>query len=221
MASSTCANVLTVRSSSSGIIYSNKDGVHAHNMNCNWSIFSSANLELVFFRFNTESSYDYVYVHDGGFPSSPLIGRYHGTSLPAVITSSTNQLYVTFTSDGSVARSGFAASYRVVDTIRLINGIAPLTGRVEVFAGGQWGTVCDDHWDINDANVVCRQLGFPPATQAFSSAHHGEGSGQIWIDDLKCLGNELHIDDCSHRGWGNHNCGHSEDASVKCSSTIP
>ena len=111
-ASSTCANVLTVRSSSSGIIYSNKDGVHADNMNCSWSIFSSANLELVFFRFDTEGNYDYVYVHDGGSPSSPLVGQYHGTSLPAVVTSSTNQLYVTFTSDSSNVRSGFAASYR-------------------------------------------------------------------------------------------------------------
>jgi len=63
----------------------------------------------------------------------------------------------------------------VVDSIRL-TGSTPLTGRVEVFAGGEWGTVCDDNWDINDANVVCRQLGFPSAT---SSGTDGQGTGRI------------------------------------------
>ena len=102
-----------------------------------------------------------------------------------------------------------------------LRGDTPSAGRVEVFYDGQWGTVCDDAWDINDANVVCRQLGFSQlATHAWSGAYYGQSSGPIWIDDVACSGSESHIYDCRHRGWGNNDCTHSEDASVQCSANI-
>ena len=103
-----------------------------------------------------------------------------------------------------------------ITVVRLVNGGASY-GRVEVYYNGQWGTVCDDYWDIKDANVVCRQLGFSRASSAPHSARYGQGSGRIWMDDVKCRGDEASLLHCTHRGWGQSSgCSHSEDASVIC-----
>ena len=61
---------------------------------------------------------------------------------------------------------------------------------MELFLNGNWGTVCDDYWDIKDARVVCRQLGFPDAVSAPHSARFGRGSGNIWLDGVACSGSE-------------------------------
>ena len=89
-------------------------------------------------------------------------------------------------------------------------------GRVEVLYNGIWGTICDDNWDLLDADVVCRQLGYEGALLAPKNAAFGQGTGQIWLDDVQCVGDETSISQCNHGGWGVHNCGHHEDAGVMC-----
>uniref|UniRef100_A0A4W3JNQ7 SRCR domain-containing protein n=2 Tax=Callorhinchus milii TaxID=7868 RepID=A0A4W3JNQ7_CALMI len=96
--------------------------------------------------------------------------------------------------------------------IRLVNGRHRCEGRVEIFLLTQWGTVCDDAWDLKDARVVCRQLGCGQALAARDEAFFGQGWGFILLDNLKCRGNETSLLLCSHIGWDVHNCDHGEDA---------
>ena len=102
--------------------------------------------------------------------------------------------------------------------VRLVGGTSPNEGCVEIYLNCKWGTVCDDGWDINDATVVCRQLGHLSATRAPGGATFGAGSGPIWYDDVACTISEANLTQCSHNGVGVHNCGHGEDAGVICAS---
>ena len=98
----------------------------------------------------------------------------------------------------------------------MVDGSTPSEGRVEIFANGYWGTVCDDGWGVSDATVVCRELGFASALEATQSARFGRGTGEILLDDVSCSGSEDKLLDCSHGGIGVHNCNHGEDAGVIC-----
>uniref|UniRef100_A0A8D2AKV7 SRCR domain-containing protein n=1 Tax=Sciurus vulgaris TaxID=55149 RepID=A0A8D2AKV7_SCIVU len=114
---------------------------------------------------------------------------------------------------------GDTASVVCLDSreLRLVDGGGRCAGRVEILQQGSWGSICDDSWDLSDAHVVCRQLGCGVALEATISAHFGEGSGPIWLDELNCTGEEAHVWQCPSQGWGQHNCRHKEDAGVICS----
>ena len=80
-----------------------------------------------------------------------------------------------------------------------------------------WGTVCNSGWDKNDAEVVCRMLGYP-GVQVVKHTNFSPVKGIVWLRYLACTGTEMSIANCSHYGWGNvyGDCYHSADVGVTC-----
>ena len=102
--------------------------------------------------------------------------------------------------------------------LRLVSGLDANSGRVEICHDGEWGTVCNDNWDIQDVKVVCQQLGYQYALAVGDASVFGGGFDQVWLDEVNCTGSETRLTDCLHEGWGNENCNHFEDAGAFCSS---
>ncbi|KAK5856246.1 hypothetical protein PBY51_007854 [Eleginops maclovinus] len=99
--------------------------------------------------------------------------------------------------------------------VRLFGG-GVSEGRVEIYHNGKWGTVCDDSWDMAEAQVVCRQLHFPGAKSVVIGKNYGKVSGPIWLDDLSCTGTESYLSKCAFTSWGVTDCSHKEDVGVIC-----
>ncbi|XP_036017308.1 T-cell differentiation antigen CD6 isoform X2 [Mus musculus] len=100
--------------------------------------------------------------------------------------------------------------------VRLVDGSSRCAGRVEMLEHGEWGTVCDDTWDLQDAHVVCKQLKCGWAVKALAGLHFTPGQGPIHRDQVNCSGTEAYLWDCPGRP-GDQYCGHKEDAGVVCS----
>ncbi len=105
------------------------------------------------------------------------------------------------------------------NTVRLVDGVSPWEGRVEVFHNDQWGTICSNNqWDLNDGEVACRQLGLGNAQVVYSNSKFGPGTGPVWLSYVLCGGSEHRLENCSFPSWtSGAQCSQFQHASVKCS----
>lgn len=88
-----------------------------------------------------------------------------------------------------------------------------VTGVVEVYFH-EWGYVCDDSWDKNDADVACRQLGYTSAKSTDTGILIETRKFPYLIDDVECAGDETRLIDCVHTS--RHDCGTGEHVSIEC-----
>ncbi|XP_069774016.1 scavenger receptor cysteine-rich domain-containing protein DMBT1-like [Narcine bancroftii] len=105
-------------------------------------------------------------------------------------------------------------------TLRLVNGGSPCAGRVEVSHQGVWGTLAHNGWGLDDAAVVCREMGCGTALLSLSYSFFGPGTGHIVAWNVNCTGNETALRDCPSIPWKLYRYSHDNDASVICSESV-
>ena len=89
------------------------------------------------------------------------------------------------------------------------------TGRVEVLYKGKWGKICRDEWDMNDAKVVCKQLGFESALAEFIGIDIKDENVSVVMSNVDCRGKESAWESCSHTD-GDDNCVDDTGAQAMC-----
>ena len=105
--------------------------------------------------------------------------------------------------------------------VRLKDGAHGCEGRVEVKHQGEWGTVDDLNWSMEEAAVVCRQLGCGGATDAPKRAHFGPGIGPIWFHYTYCHGLQSVLKACTYpvpKEYHPEGLSYDQDAGAVCSS---
>ncbi|XP_059839979.1 CUB and sushi domain-containing protein 3 [Hypanus sabinus] len=120
-------------SSPNGVILSpGWPGYYKDSQNCEWVIEAEPghSIKITFERFQTEVNYDVLEIHDGPNLLSPLLGSFNGTQVPQFLFSSTNFLYLLFTTDNSRSNIGFKIHYEsvTVDTYSCMDPGIPVNG---------------------------------------------------------------------------------------------
>ena len=140
-----------------------------------------------------------------------------GTENNVIMTCSSHEIEeCTFTDSGSSSTFGSplycSVHNRHNGKVRLVDGLHESEGRVEVYFSSSWSGVCNDKWVVNNANVVCRQLGYKKAA-AVSARRRGllsPSSNAMY--HVRCNGKETSLNDCA-KDLSNRSC---KAAEVTC-----
>ncbi|XP_023137520.2 CUB and sushi domain-containing protein 1-like [Amphiprion ocellaris] len=134
-------------------------------LNCQWVIEAQTDhaVKIHFDKFQTEVNYDTLEIRDGPSTSSPLIGEYHGTQAPHFLISTSNFLFLLFTTDNSRSAAGFSIRYESVkmESDSCLDPGIPVNGRrhgSSFSIGSRVSFTCDPGYTLSDQEpIVCEQ----------------------------------------------------------------
>uniref|UniRef100_A0AAQ4S5S2 CUB and Sushi multiple domains 1 n=1 Tax=Gasterosteus aculeatus aculeatus TaxID=481459 RepID=A0AAQ4S5S2_GASAC len=135
-------------------------------LNCQWVIEAQPDhaVKIHFDRFQTEVNYDTLEIRDGPSVSSPLVGEYHGTQAPHFLISTSNVLFLLFTTDNSRSAAGFSIRYESVkmESDSCLDPGIPVNGRrhgTNFFIGSRVSFTCDLGYTLSDQEpIVCEHI---------------------------------------------------------------
>jgi len=87
---------------------------------------------------------------------------------------------------------------------------------VQVYYNNTWGWICGQRFEKQDADVVCKELGYIRSSVIYNGLVNVQGNSSLWIDNLRCTGNESSLVSCAHGGWTNESCAVNQIAGVAC-----
>uniref|UniRef100_A0AAZ3Q759 CUB and Sushi multiple domains 2 n=1 Tax=Oncorhynchus tshawytscha TaxID=74940 RepID=A0AAZ3Q759_ONCTS len=124
-------------------------------LNCEWVIEAPPGypIKIVFDKFRTEVNYDVLEVRDGRFPSSPLIGSYQGTQVPQFLISTSNFLFLLFSTDKSHSDIGFRIHYESKTLHHCVDPGIPVNGQRhgnDFYVGALVTFSCDAGYSLSD-----------------------------------------------------------------------
>uniref|UniRef100_A0AAX7VJQ1 Uncharacterized protein n=1 Tax=Astatotilapia calliptera TaxID=8154 RepID=A0AAX7VJQ1_ASTCA len=106
-----------------------------------------------------------------------------------------------------------------LDSVRLLNGSSLCSGGLQVKSNQRWSSVCEDDFDLQDAEVVCRELGCGPPS-LLQGALYGEAEAPVWSREFQCGGHESALLDCRSSGSARSSCSPGKAAGLTCSEPV-
>ena len=110
----------------------------------------------------------------------------------------------------------YCHDFLIVSAARLVEGPSVEQGLVQMYYNRTWGWVCAEQWDKQDADVVCKELGYTGSSTIYNGSTGGQGNDTLFMNNIHCTGNESSLVSCARGGWTHLGCRFGQIAGAVC-----